>query len=197
MNALIDYHMFQNQRVVFYAVIDALASSLKRSLGSIQTGRANVKSTASPLYKIITRRVRCECSDWLTCVPKPARRVYAVKLTLTCPVLIDPYYDQCDRRITWCTPSGHLTLEQRWNVVEIRSWRCSELNFDVDPMCSARGAGTLTHDLKALLPGWQTKLPHLARWIRPQKSKTVHTKGAQSITWYLMFDVVMGDTYIG
>ena len=25
--------------------------------------------------KIITQRVRCECSDWLTCVPKPARRV--------------------------------------------------------------------------------------------------------------------------
>ena len=32
-------------------------------LGSIQTGRANVKSTASLLYKILMRRGRCECSD--------------------------------------------------------------------------------------------------------------------------------------
>ena len=32
-------------------------------LDSIQTGRANVKTTARYCIKIITRRVRCECSD--------------------------------------------------------------------------------------------------------------------------------------
>ena len=37
------------------------------SLGSIQTGRANVKTTASLLYKFF------ECSDWQTCVPIQAR----------------------------------------------------------------------------------------------------------------------------
>ena len=40
-------------------------------------------------------------------------------------------------------PSGHLTLEQRWNVVKIRSWRCSQLNFEVDLMYSARREGSL------------------------------------------------------
>ena len=34
-------------------------------------------------------------------------------------------------------PSGHLKLEQRWNVVAIRSWRCSKLNFNVDQTYSA------------------------------------------------------------
>ena len=34
-------------------------------------------------------------------------------------------------------PSGHLMLEQRWNVVEITSWRCSKLDFNVDPTYSA------------------------------------------------------------
>ena len=29
----------------------------------------------SLFYGIITQRVPCECSDWLTCVPKPVRRV--------------------------------------------------------------------------------------------------------------------------
>ena len=38
----------------------------------------------------ITQRVQCECSDWLKRVPKPARRFYAVKLTPTRPVWIDP-----------------------------------------------------------------------------------------------------------
>ena len=35
----------------------------KRRLWSIQTGRANVKPTASLLYIFLTRRGRSECSD--------------------------------------------------------------------------------------------------------------------------------------
>ena len=35
-------------------------------------------------------------------------------------------------------PSEHLTLEQCWNIVEIRSWHCSKLNFDVGSTYSAR-----------------------------------------------------------
>ena len=34
-------------------------------------------------------------------------------------------------------PSGHMTLEQHQNLVEITSWRCSKLNFDVVPTYSA------------------------------------------------------------
>ena len=33
-----------------------------------------------------------------------------------------------------------------------------------------------------MLPGWQTKLSHLDKWIRPQTTKTFHTTGAQSKT---------------
>ena len=41
-------------------------------------------------------------------------------------------------------PSGHMALEQRRNLVEIRSLRCSKLNFDVVPICSGRW-DTLTY----------------------------------------------------
>ena len=49
-------------------------------------------------------------------------------------------------------PSGHLTLEQCWNVLEITSWCCSKLNFNVDPMYSAcRVISSLFSDLYLLL----------------------------------------------
>ena len=48
-------------------------------------------------------------------------------------------YDKKSVRVRWplgiyyVLPSGHLTLEQCWNVVEITSWRRCELHFNVDP----------------------------------------------------------------
>ena len=56
-------------------------------------------------------------------------------------------------------PSGHLMLEQRWIVAEIRSCRCSELHFDLDPTYSARRvlyAHTPTHQLIAIPAGRRT-----------------------------------------
>ena len=49
-------------------------------------------------------------------------------------------------------PSGHMTLEHRRNLVEIKSLRCSKLNFDVVPMpmCSARWVGSVIHVLKLI-----------------------------------------------
>ena len=38
-------------------------------------------------------------------------------------------------------PSGHRTLEQSGNVLEIRSLPCSKVNFDVIPTSSARWVG--------------------------------------------------------
>ena len=43
-------------------------------------------------------------------------------------------------------PSGHRTLEQRRNVDEIRSFRCSKLNFDVIPTSRARQVVTADGD---------------------------------------------------
>ena len=43
------------------------------------------------LINIITQRIRCECSHRLTCIPKPARRFFTVKLSPTRPVSIDTY----------------------------------------------------------------------------------------------------------
>ena len=40
--------------------------------------------------KFITRRVRYECSDWLTCVPKPERHVLRRHIAPTRPVWIEP-----------------------------------------------------------------------------------------------------------
>ena len=73
------------------------------------------------------------------------------------------WWENTCNHITVSQPSGHLTLEQRWNVVEIRSWRCSKLNFDVVPMCSARREG-FVH--RILTEGSRNQCCQLSRIIR-------------------------------
>ena len=63
---------------------------------------------------------------------------YNTGITLIEHNIIKIYYIWRADNQNGLTCSGHKALEQRRNLVGIRSLRCSKLIFDIDPMCSAR-----------------------------------------------------------
>ena len=91
-------------------------------LGSIQTGRANVKTTASLLYNFLMWRGRSECSDWLTCVPNQARSVLRRHFDADASGLNRPLHLVILNALRWQLPF-HSTLVTRRPYLGHDNWR--------------------------------------------------------------------------
>ena len=62
-----------------------------------------------------------------------------------CHVLVFQCGLYCNKVVIGTLPSGHRTLKQRRNLVEIRSLRCPKLNFDLISTSIARWVATRGH----------------------------------------------------